>query len=175
VAPRPGELSAGTAILNALRSPLLQTGLPIRASSYTLLDPDRSKVRVVVTAEIGEGFAQPERLALGYELTDVSGNVVGGQASGTTLTPNREGRLQFRHEFSVVPGAYTFKLAATDASARMGSLDRPIDAALAAAGTLAISDLVVGEELASNLDVEPIVSSARIACAIDMRTPPGAL
>jgi hypothetical protein len=174
-APRPGELSAGTAIVNALRSPLLQAGLPIRASSYTLLDPDRSKVRVVATAEIGEGFAQPTRVALGYQLADVAGTVVGGHAAPTTLSPDREGRLQFRQEFSVAPGVYTFKVAASDAAGRMGSLDRSIDAQFAASGPLSISDLIVGDELETNLDVEPSISSARVSCAIDMRTPPGAL
>jgi len=172
---RPGELSAGTAILNALRSPLLQPGLPIRASSYVLLDPDRTKVRVVVATEIGEGFAQPARMALGYQLVDEAGNVVGGHVGPATLTPDREGRLQFRQEFSVPPGAYTFKVAASDSSARMGSLDRPIDAHFAPAGPLSIADLVVNDELASNLDVEPVVAGARVSCAIDVRTPPGSL
>jgi VWFA-related protein len=174
-APRPGELSVSAAVVNALRSPILQTGLPIRASTYTLLDPDRAKVRVVVAAEIGEGFTQPARMALGYELADLSGNVVKGNASGTTLVPDREGRLLFRQEFSVAPGAYTFKIAATDASARLGSLDRPVDARFAAAGPLSIADLIVNDEAAADLRVEPPVPGPRLSCAIDMRTPPGAL
>ena len=174
-APRAGELSAGTAIVNALRSPLLLTGMPIRASSYTLLDPDRAKIRVVATAEIGEGFGQSTRVALGYQLTDAAGVVVGGHAAPTTLSPDRDGRLRFRQEFSVPPGAYTFKVAASDSNGRMGSLDRPIEAKLVAAGPLTISDLLVGDETDTVLDVEPIVSSARVSCAIDIRTAPGKL
>ena len=174
-APRPGELSAGTAIVNALRSPLLQAGLPIRASSYTLLDPHPSKVRVVVAAEIGEGFAQPARLALGYQLADVAGTIVAGHAAPASLAPDREGRLAFRQEFSVEPGVYTFKIAAGDASGRMGSLDRSVDAHLAAAGPLAIADLIVGDEPGPTLDVEPIVASGRLSWALDMRSAPGAL
>ena len=56
----------------ARRTPLLASGLPIRLSSYVLLDADRSKVRVVVAAEIGETFTQPTRLAIGCELMDAA-------------------------------------------------------------------------------------------------------
>src|SRR5207253_2462772 len=70
--PRPGEASAGASIMNALRAPLLAPGLPIRISNYVLLDADRSKVRVVLAAEIGEKFTQPTRLAIGYELMDAA-------------------------------------------------------------------------------------------------------
>jgi len=75
----------------------------------------------------------------------------------------------------VVPGAYTFKIAASDSSARIGSLDRPVEARFATAGPLSIADLVVNDEAAASLDVEPAVAGTRLSCAIDVRTPPGSL
>jgi len=171
---RPGDASVSAVIMSALHSPVLQMSLPIRASSYTLLDADKSKVRVVLAAEIGENVTQPEKLALGYELVDVGGTVVGGHAGPVTLTPDGSGRLRFRQELSVAPGAYTFKLAAADAAGKVGSVDRAVGAELAKAGPVSIADLRVSDERGSDLDVQPSVSG-RLSCAVDMRTLPGAL
>jgi hypothetical protein len=164
--------------MSALRSPLLASGLPIRVSSYVLLDADRSKVRVVVAAEIGERFTKPAPLAIGYELMDAAGKAVGGRAGPETLTPTADGRLRYRQEFSVPPGAYTFKIAATDSTGKLGSLDRPVNAELVNAGPVSIADIVVIDERAeraADLEVEPTVASGHFTVAVDMWTAPGGL
>ena len=174
-----GDSSASAAILAALRAPLPARGLKMRAASYVLSDADQSKVRIVVSAELGEGFAGPSRVGLGYDLVDMQGKIVSGHAGPTTLQPGADGRLRYRQEFSVAPGDYTFKLAATDAAGHLGSLDRPIRAKLTRVGPLSVADLVLNDERdarrGTELDVEPVVSSGRLTCVVDMKTAPGAL
>ncbi|HYM23167.1 MAG TPA: VWA domain-containing protein [Vicinamibacterales bacterium] len=178
VAPRPGEASAAAAIVNALRTPLLVSALPVRATSYVLMAADRSKVRVVIAAEIGEGMTQPTRLALGCELADAAGNVVGGQAAPVLLSPSAGGRLRYRQEFTVKPGVYTVKIAAADSAGHVGSLDRPIVADFVTRGPISVADLVVSDAAddgGSDLDVEPLVAGGRLVASVDLRTAPGAL
>lgn len=171
--------SPSAAILAALRAPLPALGLKLRAASYVLADADQSKVRVVVSAELGEGFARPTRMGLGYDLIDMQGNVVRGHAGPVTLEPGADGRLRYREEFSVAPGDYTFKLAATDAAGHLGSLDRPLRARLTRVGPISVADLVLNDERearrGTELDVEPVVSSGHLTCVVDMKTAPGAL
>jgi hypothetical protein len=180
-APEPGvaaDSTPGSAVLAALRAPLPQSGIPVRVASYDLLDADRSKVRVAVSAEFGEGYAERTTVGLGYELLDEGGTVVTGHAGPVAVPPGPDGRLLYRMEFSLAPGEYTFKFAVADTAGHIGSLDHAVNAALPRIGPVAAADLVLND--VSDLDrsvplpVLPLVRSDRMSCSIDLRaeTPP---
>ena len=176
-APDTERPSASAAILSALKAPLPLSGMPMRVASYILLDPDRSKVRISVAAEIGESFAAPAELGLGYVLSDREGTVIAGQTKRVTLrlSGSGPGALEYRDEFSVAPGDYTFKLAVTDAAGHLGSVDHAVHAAFARIGSIAAADLVVNDDRdaqqrGTQMRVRPLVVSGRLQCALDMKT-----
>jgi VWFA-related protein len=138
---------ADAQLVRLLRNPRLATELPIRATSYTLREPD-GRMRVIVSAEAESGGAAD--LALGYVLIDQSGVIA---ASGTASAP--DGRLI--HAATVPAGRYILRAAALDAAGRQGSLERRFDATLHTAGTLAISDLILTDGSSSEA-LRPIVS-----------------
>jgi VWFA-related protein len=173
------DASPAAAILAALRAPLPISGVPIRIGTYVLHDANPRKVRLVVSTELGEGFSEPVRVGVGYELLDADGNVVAGHAGPITLAAGADGRLRYREEFAVAPGPYTFKLAAADAAGHVGSIDRAIDAALTRIGPIAAADLVLNDARdavrGTALDVHPTVASGALAAVLDMKTVPGAM
>jgi VWFA-related protein len=178
-AERPADRSPSDDILAALRAPLLSTALPMRVSSYVLQDRDPAKVRLMLAADLGEGLAQPARMGLGYELRDPLGNAIVRHAGPATLHPDASGHLEYREEFSVAPGDYTFKLAAADAAGHIGTIDRAVHAVLARIGVIDAADLVLNDEAdlerGTPTPVEATIASGRLSCALDLRTRAGAM
>jgi VWFA-related protein len=173
------ESSPKEAILAALRAPFPARGLPLRVSSYLLVGADPSKVRIVASAVVGEGFTQPEEMGVGCALFDPQGKIVSLHAGPAMLRAGADGRLRYREEFTVAPGDFTLKLATTDAAGHLGSVDRAVRARLTRVGAISVGDLVVNDarvaESGTELEVEPVVSSGRLTCVVNLTTAPGAL
>jgi VWFA-related protein len=131
--PSPQEL-----LVAALRSPLVDGGLPIQATAYALGDPATGKVRVLIAARVGRA-SRP--VSLGFALSSAAGKVAASRAY-QGLAGDGDW-LDFTSEAVVDPDTYILRLAVVDAGGRRGSVEHTVKAALVAAGGLEISDLVL--------------------------------
>jgi VWFA-related protein len=132
-------------LADAVASPQMTTGLPLRLSHVCLKEAD-GRVRVVMSVAIGRGLARPETVKIGYVLYDASGQVTGHAVEAKPLQPvgpAEEASLSFMEAMTVSPGDYLVKFAAMDAQGRMGSVFHNIDARLAATGGVSTSDLLL--------------------------------
>jgi hypothetical protein len=128
----------------ALAAPLIASGIPLRATSWSLRDVETGRLRVVLGAEIG-GATPPPSVTVGYALFGAEGKSVAGGIQASR--PRAEGSSgPHRLEIAVVvdPGSYTLRVVARDERGRQGSVDHPVSAVLAAVGPFEASDLLVG-------------------------------
>jgi VWFA-related protein len=134
------------AVTASLSSPLLMSALPVRVATFSLQGPERTKVQLLIHADIGSDYATSRPVAIGYMLFDRTGRLVDSQSVNQRLAPILNGvpsALQFSAGASVPPGDYTLKFAAAEGD-KAGSVEHPIHAALGEAGGVAFSDLTVG-------------------------------
>ncbi|HSD26073.1 MAG TPA: hypothetical protein VLL75_02165, partial [Vicinamibacteria bacterium] len=123
----------------ALRSPLVEHGLAVRATAYALRDAASGKVRLLIAAQVGRA-ARP--LTVGFALSDPAGKVAASRAYPGIAGGDGEW-VEFTAEAVVDPAAYSLRLAAVDAAGRRGSVEHTVKAALVTAGGLEVSDLVL--------------------------------
>jgi VWFA-related protein len=120
-----------------LRNPRLATELPLRLASYTMRDPQRGGLKVLITMET-DVVSRERMVTLGYVLVDERGVVVssggGPTDTGRYLVP-----------VALPPGRYLLKAAAVEPGGRQGSVERRFVAELAAIGEIRVSDLVLAE------------------------------
>lgn len=139
--------SDGDALSGALGSPLVIGDVPIRLSTYNFRDPDSSKIRLYIAAEIGRGLKAADERALAFALFDRQGRVIDSGMQRKTLFP-RDGAspspLVYDGTLIVNPGEYVLKLAVVDAEGRLGTVERAVHARLHDVGALRAGDLVVG-------------------------------
>jgi hypothetical protein len=121
-------------IVDLLRASRAATELPIRAATYTYVEPGSPQLRVVVSTEAEAGTA-PE-VTLGFVLIDARGVIA---ASGARKADS--GTYAF--STLVSPGEYTLRVAAIDPLGRRGSLQRPFGAQLAEHDGVRVSDLIL--------------------------------
>jgi VWFA-related protein len=134
------------AVTASLGSPLLFSALPVRVATFALQGPERTKVQLLIHADIGIDYAAPRPVSIGYMLFDRSGRLVDSQSADQRLAPVLNGvpsALQFSAGASVPPGDYTLKFAAAEGD-KVGSVEHPIHAALTEANGVSFSDLTVG-------------------------------
>jgi VWFA-related protein len=155
-APTAEQMLAG-----ALRSPLVERGLPIRATSYTVPASEPGKVRVLIAARV-RGASRP--LSVGYVLSGPDGKVAASRGYRDVAEGDGDW-AEFAGEAVVPPATYRLRLAAVDASRRRGSIERTVRAALVDAGGLEISDLVLA----------PASGGAPVRPAVDLELSGGAL
>jgi VWFA-related protein len=127
----------------ALRSPLVDRGLPIRATTYALRDGATGKVRLLVAARVGRAVRP---LSVGFAVSSPTGKVAASRAY-EGITGGEGEWVDFTGEAVVDPATYSLRLAAVDASGRRGSVEHTVKAALVSAGGLEISDLVLAPTL----------------------------
>ncbi|MGQ0736129.1 MAG: VWA domain-containing protein, partial [Acidobacteriota bacterium] len=110
--------------------------LPVRVATYTYLEPDSARLRVVVSVETGVPDGAASQVLLGYVLTDGAGVIA---ASGAHQTPAG------RHAFStVVPaGSYTLRVGGIDPLGRRGLVQRSFAAAVDRLSAVRVSDLIL--------------------------------
>jgi hypothetical protein len=143
--PRPQQL-----MLTALRSPLVQRGLPVRVTSYAGPAPG-GKVRLLVAADVARA-SQP--VSVGFALLKPDGKVAASRLV-EGLTAGDGSAVLFAGEATLDPGMYALRLAAIDAAGRVGSVHHEARAVVASAGGLLISDLVLAP--ASTGPLRPVV------------------
>ncbi len=138
----PAAAPAPEAVLAAaLRSPLVDRGLPIRATAYALRDGSTGKVRLLIAARVGRA-TRP--VTIGFALSNAAGKVTASRAYPGIAGGDGDW-VEFTAEAVVDPNAYSLRLAAVDSSGRRGSVEHQVKAALVTAGGLEISDLVLAQ------------------------------
>ncbi len=135
-------------LAEVLRSPFPATELPIRTTSYTILDQESSLLKLIVVSEIDEGVTEPAELSVQTVLLDQTGRMAAtafDRIAATPLDPWQPSRLQHTMAFLVEPGQYLLRFAAVDDAGRRGSVDHRIHAELTRAGDLRLGDLMLAE------------------------------
>ncbi len=148
-------------LVAALRSPLVDRGLAVRATSYAMRDAATGKVRVLIAARVGRAIRP---LTVGFALSNSAGKVAASRAYPGIAGGDGDW-VDFTGEAVVDPATYTLRLAAVDASGRRGSVEHTVKAALVAAGGLEISDLVLA----------PSVAGGAVRPAVDLELEGGGL
>jgi VWFA-related protein len=129
-----------------LKSPLPMRGLPMRVATYSSVDSG-GKVRVVITAEVGDPATTPAEWPVGMIILDKNEKVVINRGGTSTLSPaSARGESPRLMLSSVVldPGEYTLRVAAVDDTGRGGSVHHSINARLnRLSGAISVSDLML--------------------------------
>ena len=129
-----------------LKSPLPVRGLPMRVATYSSVDSS-NKVRVVITAEVGDPATTPAEWPIGMIVLDKNEKVVINRGGTSTLQPaSARGESPRLMLTSVVldPGEYTLRVAAVDDTGRGGSVHHSINARLnRLSGGINASDLML--------------------------------
>ena len=141
-------LAPKDAVVAALTSPFIASSLPLRVATFSVREPETSKVQVIVHADIGDAYANTEPISVGYTLVDEkTGRQVIGEEADARLSPAMRGvpsALQFVTSISTDPGDYRLTLAAADGD-RVGTVEHHVHAGLVSAGNgLSLSELMVG-------------------------------
>jgi VWFA-related protein len=140
------ELTPMQQLGEVLKNPLPVRGLPIRVASYSAIESG-GKVRVVITAEVGDPAKTPADWPVGVIVLDKNDKVVVNRGGVSTLAPASKGLDSPRLMLTSValdPGEYTLRLAAVDDSGRSGSVHHSINARLNKGPSgLSVSDLML--------------------------------
>lgn len=147
---RAGDLdhprSTREAVMSALQSPMMISGLPIQVATFALRGQDPAKVQLLVHAAVGSEYSTSKLVTFGYTITDPQGRMVESLGGDARLSPVMNGvpsSLQYDVASSLPPGEYTLKLAMAEGE-RIGSVEHPIHAWLTDAPPVRLSELMVG-------------------------------
>lgn len=157
-------LPASEQIKNLLVAPLPTAGLPMRVATYSVTNATDSRVRVIVSAEIGEAATEGAEWPVGLLVIDKDDTIVIDSASPMKLEPatrrTKSPRLLLT-SMLLEPGEYTLRLAAVGSDGASGSVHHTIDARLAplAGDSIRASDLILTSEIADGDAPRPIPSS----------------
>jgi hypothetical protein len=133
------------AAASGLISPLPLATLPVRVATFALQGPERSKVQMLIHADIGNDYSGP---LWSHCLCDFRSARPGTRVAfvNVRLQPEVNGvpaALEFAAGASLPAGEYTLKFVAAEGD-RAGSVEHPMHAALVDAGGVTLSELMVG-------------------------------
>lgn len=141
-----GETDEG-ALARVLSSPFLATDIPLRLTTYAMRHPENSKIRLVLSADIGRNIAAPQQMSIGFVVFDGRGKVVSNALQRMLLAPDRvPGSVPYVVSATVEPGEYTVRLAVRDAAGGTGSVERKATARLTEIPPMQMSDLLLADE-----------------------------
>jgi hypothetical protein len=106
-------------------------------------------VQLLIHVDVGTDYPASKVVSVNYVITDANGKVVDNKTGEARLLPVMNGvpsPLQYTIGASLPPGDYTMKLAVAEGD-RVGSVEHLIHAALSAAKTVTLSELMVGGPL----------------------------
>jgi VWFA-related protein len=116
-----------------LKSPLPVRGLPIKVATYTAVETGGSKVRVIISAEVGNPATTPADWPVGIVVLDKNDKIVVNRGGVSTLAPASKGLESPRLILTSLvldPGEYTLRIATVDDEGRGGSAHHSINARL---------------------------------------------
>jgi VWFA-related protein len=156
----PQTVSPREAVVAGLMSPLVVSALPLRVATFSVREPESSKIQLIIHADVGSDYVVSEPVSLGYTIVDAkTGRVIDSQAADGRLAPvmrSVPSALQYSTSVSIDPGDYLLKLAVADGN-RVGTVEHRIHAALVPAGPLSLSELMVGGPPSSTNPMRPTV------------------
>ncbi len=137
-------------VKDLLSAPLPDRGLPMRVATYNVVDPKDPRVRVIVSAEIGEPAREPAEWPVGILVLDKDDKAAAGSVSRMVLSPaspRAESPRLLQTTVLLEPGEYTLRIAVADDQGRTGSVHHVVRARLArTGGRQDVSDLLVAAE-----------------------------
>jgi hypothetical protein len=128
----------------ALTNPLMLSAVPLRGTAIALRGPDRSKVQVLVHADIDVPRTVARVVSVAYVILDANQRDVEGQVSDLPIGgPQQASPLQYSRAATVAPGNYRVRIAVADGEL-IGSVEFPLRAGLMRSGNLEVTELMVG-------------------------------
>ncbi|MGH9173486.1 MAG: hypothetical protein ACRD1H_03965, partial [Vicinamibacterales bacterium] len=157
-------LSPEAQIKTMLTAPLPTAGLPMRVASYSVTNAEDSRVRVVISAEIGEAATDAAEWPVGMLIIDKDEKIVVDTMRAMKLAPASERTQTPRLLLTSVllePGEYTLRLAAVGPNGAAGSVHHTLDVKLAplAGDALRASDLMLTSEVEPGAAPRPTPSA----------------
>jgi VWFA-related protein len=144
VDPRTAPQTAHDRLNAALTNPLVLSALALRGTAVALRGPDRSKVQVLVHADVDVARTGARVVSVGYVVLDKDWRAVEGQISDIPVAaPERASPMRYSRAATVAPGSYTVRIAVVDGDLA-GSVEFPFRAELMRSGSLDVTDLMVG-------------------------------
>jgi VWFA-related protein len=139
-------LSGDAAVLAALKSPGVERDLPIRLSAQVLRGDTSDRVRLVLSAGIGKGVRDAATVRLAYSITSGAGNAAESGVESRRLPligSGDDASLSFVDTVLLTPSRYRIRLAAADATGRLGSIEHEVTAGLVNGDGALLSDLIL--------------------------------
>jgi len=117
-----------------LKSPLPMRGLPMRVATYMAPEAGSSKVRVVISAEVGEPATTAAEWPVGVIVLDKDEKMIVNRGGISKLQPasarGAESPRLLLTSVALDPGEYTLRVATVDETGRGGSVHHSINARL---------------------------------------------
>ena len=150
-------------IQNLLRAPLPTAGLPLRVATYSVVNAADTRVRVILSAEVGGPATEPAEIPIGLLVIDKDDKIVAQTSTPLRLAPASDRTPSPRLLVTSVvlePGEYSLRLAAVGENGEAGSVFHTISARLAPVGrdTLRVSDLILTSQLRPDEPPRPVPS-----------------
>ncbi|HYE87492.1 MAG TPA: VWA domain-containing protein, partial [Vicinamibacterales bacterium] len=142
------ELTPMQQLGEVLKSPLPARGLPMRVATYLAPETGSTKVRVVITAEVGEPATTPADWPIGVIVLDKNDKIIVNRGGISKLQPasargGESPRLMLT-SVALDPGEYTLRIAAVDDTGRGGSVHHSVNARLSRGPNgISVSDLML--------------------------------
>ncbi|HEY3380812.1 MAG TPA: VWA domain-containing protein [Vicinamibacterales bacterium] len=142
VATKRNPLQTVTALLG---SQSIRRDVPLRIGTHTIRDAAGDKLRVIFTAEVGQGLSAPEPMTVGYVITDVRGRVAGNSVEQVTLAPGGPvpGPAFYMGAAVLPTGNFRVRFVAVDKDGRQGTVEHSFEARLTSGQNMLLGDLMV--------------------------------
>jgi VWFA-related protein len=146
-----------------LASPLPTAGLPIRVATYATPSPEKGRVRVILSAEIGAAASNAVDWPVGILVFNSDDKVFVDSTTYRTLEPATDRAPSPRlllMTMSLEPGEYSLRLATLGDDGTAGSVHHTIDARLntIAGNAVRASDLIISSEVNEGGAPRPVPS-----------------
>jgi VWFA-related protein len=142
------KLSGADAVREALSEPTVVRDLPIRLATQMMREPGTDKVRLIISALIGQGAKASAPVLVAYRLRGAGAAGTAGASEVQTLELPVVGTgavasWAFVETAALTPGRYLLRLAAADEGNRLGSVEQVVDATLVGGAAGAMSDVLL--------------------------------
>lgn len=162
---------------DVLGSPFGVPDVPLRVTSFAFQDAaDPARVRVLVSAEVGQAGTPAADYTVGFILFGGDGRIVASTTRKERLAPvdgQPDAPLEFQFATLVEPGLYTLRFGVVDKDGRRGSVVRDITAWKTEGVEFTAGDLLIGNPPAaagelSRPQVEPRVHEPRMNAYLEV-------
>ena len=162
------KLTGDEAVKEALEASDPERALPIRLSTQMLRESGTDKVRLLISAFIGEGIQAAAAIRVGYRLQGAGAAGTVGFSDIQTVTlpvidPGPDGVLSYLESAQLTPGRYLLRLAAADEKGRVGSVQQVVDATLVGSEAGTMSDVILVDPSRSVQGTLTPVADGRVA------------